>query len=350
MDDGIDWHALGLRDASARSYYLLGRALHSSTRPLEQDAAIKALHLAHELQPRASAYTEVSTRFARPYGSKRERSFLSVRVSRQLGIVLKARGWRAEAERMLRKAIAFTPTEPACYLHLGQLVSPKEATSLVRAAIQLTPSSGSAYLQLAAALRQSGELPAAQAAAATAADLAPSDARLKADWRHWHANHERSRQQRLDGEHGAGIGYDSHLQFPWRGLELRAIASSQLSAAYERLPPLPPRRVSSQPQPDARVLPRRKPIRVAYVGSLSDEPQLRAMGALFRHVDSAAVRLSFHPVTTAPTPTPDYLTYWAACRAGAPHGTPAPSAAALTHGIAAEQAHILLDGLWRKGA
>ena len=114
-----DWHALGLRDGSARSYYELGRVFYASRNVTEQDAAIKALNIAHELQPRARAYTE-------------------------LGIVLKARGRLEEAEAALRKAVKFTPNEPSSYLHLGSMVQPHEAVPLMQSAVRLLPSSGSA--------------------------------------------------------------------------------------------------------------------------------------------------------------------------------------------------------------
>ena len=81
MSEAIDFTKLGLgRDASPKAYYELGRALHTSKIRSDQDAAIRALDIAHELQPRAAAYTE-------------------------LGIVLKAGGRYAEAIDALKKAI-----------------------------------------------------------------------------------------------------------------------------------------------------------------------------------------------------------------------------------------------------
>ena len=350
-----DWRALGLRDGSARAYYELGRALHRSSRPSEQDAAIRALELAHELQPLAAAYTE-------------------------LGIVLRARGRMMEAVSALRKAVAFTPREPAAYLHLSALVPPREAASLAHTAIELQPSSSSAYFALAMALRQSGDLAAAQSATEVAAAIAPSDARLAADWRHWRVNRDRAMQE-SGGTNG--IGYEANLQFPWRGVELREMAATQLAAAHERLPPLPtplstnwPRPARWPPfserarQPGSSALPQQQqrrrqwrrpsaanrpdagtlgsPLRVAYVGSLSDEPQMRAMATLFAMADTHLATFAVHPVTAAPTPHPDYLR---AFLDSMPHGTlrgQASSAAALAHAIAGDAPHILLDGLWRK--
>ena len=319
-----DWLALGLQASTARGYYELGRALHTSGAPREQEAAIQALNLAHALQPRAAAYTE-------------------------LGIVLKARGRRDEAVHALRKAAAFTPNEPSAYLHLGALLPPREASVLVRTAIALLPTSGSAYLSLAATLRSGGDLAAAQEAADTAASLEPAEPRLAADWRHWHMNWERTRQAARDDEAGGGgIGYDSSLQFPWRGVELRARAEAQFAAARERLPPLPPHQRAMWPAAPSHRLTRGTPLRVAYIGSLSDEPQLRAMGALFRGADMAVARLTFHAVTAAPTPTPDYLAYFGACRGSSVYAPLAATAAELAERISVEAPHIVLDGLWRR--
>ena len=71
------------------------------------------------------------------------------------------------------------------------------------------------------------------------------------------------------------------------------MAATQLATAREMLTPLPtplrdrwpraapPAAVGTEPLHQPR---RRAPLRIAYVGSLSDEPQMRAMSALFRQV------------------------------------------------------------------
>ena len=341
MSEAIDFTKLGLgRDASPKAYYELGRALHTSKIRSDQDAAIRALDIAHELQPRAAAYTE-------------------------LGIVLKARGRYAEAIDALKKAIKFTPREPAAYLHLGALLPPREAVPLIRSAIALQPSSGAAFFSLASALRHIGDLASAQLMTEAAAAFSPSDARLSADFRHWRANHERALRNSADGADAtAGIGYESSLQFPWRGTELRRFAAAQLQAAQSRLSELPtPLRVywprSTLSGAGGASAAPSSSLRVAYLGSLSDEPQMNAMSSLFRLADPSILRFAVHPVTSPPTTAnghaPQYLTsFLEALPQGALRAGPSfthrggSDGRGLALAVASESPHILLDGLWRK--
>lgn len=356
------WASLRLADQALvarlphpRAYYELGRLLHKSSERVDQVAAIYALETAHALHPLAAAYTE-------------------------LGIVLQGVGRTNEAETALRKAIKFTPREAVAYLALGKMVSAqpgqstkKEGIHLLRTALDLSPHLGTGYISLASALQGAGEPTAAQAAFAWAARLSPSDPRLRADWRHWHANWAARRESfSLDGSAGgrpkrsiggadcagirnrpecSGIGYEDNLQFPWSGAALRDIASAHADGAYARLR----NERAALPNASAGIVhawhaPTRA-LHVAYIGSLSDEPQMRAMATFFRGASPATARLSVHPTTSHPSGDPAYLRFFlesipdAALRPGPPE---VRSGVALARQIRAEGAQILLDGLWRK--
>ena len=352
------WSTLASADASLvndlphpRAYYLLGRALHRSDDQAERNSAIYALNMAHKLHPLAAAYTE-------------------------LGVVLSREDRASEAEKTLRKAVQFTPRESVAYLALGTLIAKKheashsaEAVALLRQAVALDPRHGSAYISLAASLQSSGDLSSAQTAASWAARLSPSDPRLRADWRHWQVNWA-SRQQSDRGsgdgrssdgsgndgsssgsgdDSGGGILYEANLQYPWSGAALRWMASRHADAAEARR-----RRGALSVNASAAAWRRAgdfTPLRVAYIGSLSDEPQMRAMASLFRGADPSVAGLAVHPVTGKPKGSPDYLRFFLASlpEAALRPGPPAVgSAEALSRQIGASGAHILLDGLWRK--
>ena len=357
-EDGIRWSTLAAADPALiarlphpRAYYELGRALHRSDIAAERDAAIFALNTAHSLQPLAAAYTE-------------------------LGIVLQASGRTSEAEHALRKAVKFTPREPVAYLSLGALMAQKhpscahtaEAMTLLQKAVQLQPELGTGYYFIAMARKQCGDLPAARAAASWAARLSPSDNRLRADWRHWNANWATARRQgssrssAADGGSRGGILYETNLQYPWSGVRLRAMAEAQALAARAHLQEKG-RLESSQPRRNSEVTTAAlastaasvgeafNGLRVSYLGSLSDEPQMRAMASLFRSADPDLARFAVHPVTAQPRGEPDYLRFFLSSlpEGGLRPGPPAMrSAAELARQLRADAPHIVLDGLWRK--
>ena len=325
--DALPSHIASLQHADsnadrAKAYYLIGRELHRSKLPTEQEAAIYALETAHALHPRAAAYTE-------------------------LGIVLKARGTLDSAERFLRKAIHFTPQEPAAYIHLGMLASPSEGEKLLSMAIELQPTIGAAYVALASVLQRSGKHAAAQQVSEIAAKIRPSESMLRADWRHWHENFARAQDEiALTGGEGVGIGYEAHLQFPWSGLQLRAMAAAHVESAIRRLPPLPMHLRDNVGWPNRPLS--RAPLRIGYIGALSDEPQMRAMSALFRGTSPSLATFLVEPTTAAPPDEPEYLRFFFdSLPAGSlPSTYPVSSPMALSERLAGS--HILLDGLWRK--
>ena len=88
---------------------------------------------------------------------------------------------------------------------------------------------------------------------------------------------------------------------------------------------------------------------VSYMGSLSDEPQLRAMASLFSRASPAICTLAAHPDTRRPRGTPDYVTYFLqSLDEGVLQPGPAVDADELKARIREGGTQILLDGLWRK--
>jgi len=135
------------------------------------------------------------------------------------------------------------------------------------------------------------------------------------------------------------------LQFPWSHLELRAIAEAHAHAAAAALgaeawrgPPLP------------TALPPGQPLRVAYIGALSDEPQLNAMAPIFRTA-SATAAYTFYALTPPPPHEPHYYRHLlGSIPAGALRHMHTATPLQLAAAIRAEGggAHLLLDGSWLK--
>lgn len=314
---------------------------------------------AHVLQPLAAAYTVRTAALGAPtvHGGR----LVSCAASQELGIVLKARGRVSEAERTLRKALTFTPREYTTYLHLGALVPSREAVQVLRAATELQPAESFGYIALARAARDSGDLAAAQEAAEAAAEVDPTGARLSAvggvDFRDWHGDYARAREAaaalQRDGGNGdnggGGIGYETNLRFPWSGAELRALATYQVDAARARLPAAASFGIRHA-WPDALAGGR---LRVGYLGSLSDEPQLRAMSALFAGADARVARFDIHPVTATGAASrqrqPDYRRHFLeSLTPGGAELRDGPASSAHGLAMALGGSHIVLDGLWRK--
>ena len=164
-----------------------------------------------------------------------------------------------------------------------------------------------------------------------------------------------------DGGSRGGILYETNLQYPWSGVRLRAMAEAQALAARAhlqekgRLESSPLRRNSevttaALASTAASVGEAFNGLRVSYLGSLSDEPQMRAMASLFRSADPDLARFAVHPVTAQPRGEPDYLRFFlSSLPEGAAPGPPAMrSAAELARQLRADAPHIVLDGLWRK--
>ena len=315
----------------AKAYYLLGRELAARTQTNEQDAAIYTLATAHRLAPQAAAYNE-------------------------LGTMLRARG-RPEARAVLNKALLFTPHAAAStYRNLALLpdTSQAEALELLRSAVRLAPSDAGGWLALASASRTANDLSAAQKATEEAVQLAPGApdiARLYGDWRAWDKDFRERRARVGSPADIAGIGYQASLQFPLSAAELKRIASAHAAHAIHAA--VPTTTHAAQPARTAR----RTRLRVAYVGALSDEPQIRAVVPLFRHASRVA-QYSFLALTAPPAGDPDYMKL---LRHSLPvgalrpmEGSSAPQlAAALTGGAEGGEAEeegfdIVLDGAWKK--
>ena len=346
------WHDLQLptekllalaepRANQAKAYYLLGRelAMRTQTRAQEQDAAIWTLAMAHRLAPQAAAYNE-------------------------LGTMLRARG-RPEARAVLEKALHFTPSAAAStYRNLALLpdTSPAKALELLRSAVRLSPTDAGGWLALASASRTAGDLSAAQQATETAVRLAPAApdiARLYGDWRAWFPDFRERRARISSSTEVGGIGYQASLQFPLTAMELRATAAAHATHAAAHATAR-----AKRPPPTRR----RSGLRVAYVGALSDEPQIRAVVPLFRHASRFA-HYTFVALTPPPAGEPDYIQL---LHGSLPRGALRPMehasaqqlAATLAGGVANgdgqegfdtvasiasdEGFDIVLDGAWRK--
>ena len=184
---------------------------------------------------------------------------------------------------------------------------------------------------------------AAQRVSEIAAKIRPSEPMLRADWRHWHENFARAQDEiALTGGEGVGIGYEAHFFHgvasscvPWRLLTLNLLSGGcrlcQCICAKCRV---------AQPALS------RAPLRIGYIGALSDEPQMRAMSTLF-----AAPHHHSRPLGRAhdsgASRQPEYLASFSTlCRQARCPRLTVSSPMALSERLAGS--HILLDGLWRK--
>lgn len=330
-------HALGHGHdfARARAYFMLAEALFRRTKPEEQDAAIYSYVAAHQLRPLAAAYIN-------------------------LGVVLRQSGRIEAARAALNKALTHTPSVPEIHHNLATLpgTPPDEAIYLLRKAIALAPAQGGSYTSLAGLLRARGDERAARAAHEAALRLAPAgggNAMQFGDWRQWWLMlHEKRRQLRSGDAPAVGIRYSVSLQFPFSHLELRAMAESHMAAASSALAAIP------APAPAAVTWPtelRGGVLRVAYIGALSDEPQLNAMSAIFSRGSSTA-DYTFFALTPPPAGEPHYYRHLlSSLRADAlqrAHDAMPQQLAARIRGERGEApgvdagSHILLDGSWLK--
>ena len=195
------------------------------------------------------------------------------------------------------------------------------------------------------------------------ARLSPSDNRLRADWRHWNANWATARRgssssSAADGGSRGGILYETNRNIR-DGVRLRAMAEAQALAARAHLQekvdwPSPlgatqsdNRRSGFDGSFRGRGFQR---LRVSYLGSLSDEPQMRAV-ACSSGPPTRSARFAVHPVTAQPRGEPVYLRFFLSSlpEGGLRPGPPAMrSAAELARQLRADAPHIVLDGLWRK--
>ena len=345
---------IGSTNERARAYFGLAERLYHANS--EHNTAIYAYVAAHALRPTAAAYIN-------------------------LGIVLRRTTRDAVAAGAFDMAIRLTPYEQAGYRNLAQL-QPDRGVALLQSAIVIAPSDASAHLALANALhRRDGLRGESQHHFERAVELAPAlagGAPHFGYWRDWESTYWHRRAvlglntRDLGIPSGnTGIRYQETLQFPFSGEELRRIASKQ--AAATATPSIPPKashtswQVSSSssfaPGQQWRLKPG-EPLRVAYVGALSDEPQLRAMAPIFSGA-TASINLTFFAMTLPPAAAatgapPEYVTrmYEAidAHGRGPMRRDGVTTAARSETGGAAELAlalrsggfHLLLDGAWTK--
>ena len=274
--------------------YLLGDSLFESNDPALRDAAIYSYIMAHVLRPQAAAYIN-------------------------LGVLLRRTGRKKAALAAFERAVRLTPHEPAAYRNLASML-PTAAVPLLKTAVTLSPADGSVHLALAGALQTDGGRPDESAAHfGIALRLAPSLAGGSptfGNWRSWWPSYRQRRNELLGASATAGVDggirYQVALQFPFTAVELLEIASSQsatvaaaAAVAASDTDASSPRRTAPDalsmrqsicvvnmsaggvgggrgvPGSKRRQLRCQAPLQIAYVGALSDEPQLRAMTPIF---------------------------------------------------------------------
>lgn len=331
--------ALGVGPSAvrARAYYMLGESLLRRTAPEERDAAVWSYVMAHTLRPEAAAYVN-------------------------LGFVLRQSGRLQAARSAFAKAVFHTPKVAAAHSNLAALpgTPPAEAAALLRTALSLAPNDGGGYAALAGQLKRSGDVAGARAAHEQSLRLAPTSGTAFGDWRSWWpAFYERRGQLRQAEPPADGIQYQAILQFPFSHVELRAIAEAHARAAATALEAW--REAAGRAPPLPTFLGAGKRLRVAYIGALSDEPQLNAMSPVFSSA-SATAAYTFYALTPPPPDEPHYYRHLKASMAGGAlrhvhTASPQQLAAAIRgegaqgdEGAQGEErgAHLLLDGSWLK--